>query len=254
MKRIRTNSKIHTLAITLLLLCAVSITSYGQKKVSLEKITTNVNGKGLSMKLDVKVGHEFNNPGLAIWIEDTEGNYIQDLYISESVATGVFDRAKNTSGKWESGNIRRPAALPYWSHKRNIKAADGLFTPDESTAVPDAYSGATPVSNFQLVTKLDKSAENKFRVVLEVNQSWDWNDHWTNGKYPNNSEYKTSSQPSLVYAVTVYMEDEFDTYFLNAIGHGHFAGENGNLYTDLSTLSTAKQILDKIVLQVNQKE
>lgn len=219
-----------------------------------EKIITNMNGKGLSMLFEIQKGEEYNHPSLAIWAEDLEGNYIQTLYVSKAIATGVFDRAKNNKGKWEAGNVRRPAALPYWGHKRNIPAADGLFVPDEKSPVPDAYSGATPQGNFSLQTKLDDKKPQKFRILLEINQPWDWNEYWTNTKFPNNDEYKTSSQPSLVYVVTVDMADFFSEYCLNPIGHGHYAGEDGNLYTDLTTLTTALQILDKVSVSIQPKK
>ncbi|MCK7540183.1 MAG: hypothetical protein MZV63_59435 [Marinilabiliales bacterium] len=45
---------------------------------------------------------------------------------------------------------RAPQTLPYWSHKRGIRASDGLYMPDPENPVADAYSGATPTTSFVL--------------------------------------------------------------------------------------------------------
>ena len=69
-------------------------------------------------------GSAFNHPSFAIWTEDLEGNYIETLYVSQFVATGRFGYGEIEPGKWsgQPGTIRRTATLPYWAHKRNIKA------------------------------------------------------------------------------------------------------------------------------------
>jgi len=52
-----------------------------------------------------------------------------------------------------------------------------------------------------------------FRVLLEVNQPWDWNAYWNNDKYLDEPDYKTSAQPSVVYAVTINLESMQDKVF-----------------------------------------
>jgi polyphosphate kinase len=36
---------------------------------------------------------------------------------------------------------------------------------------------------------------------------------------------------------------------LNPIGHGHYSGKDGKLYTDISTLTTAKNIAEKLTIR-----
>lgn len=38
---------------------------------------------------------------------------------------------------------------------------------------------------------------------------------------------------------------------MKLIGHGHHSGQNGNLYRDMSNITTAKQIAERIILTVN---
>jgi hypothetical protein len=84
--------------------------------------------------------------------------------------------------------------------------------------------------------------------LLEINQSWDWNQYWTNNKYPDNAAYKHSAQPSLIYAVTINSADSI--YYMNPIGHGDPKGESGNLFTNIGTLSSAKEIFESIKIEI----
>ena len=40
---------------------------------------------------------------------------------------------------------------------------------------------------------------------------------------------------------------------MKPIGHGHPTGETGELFTDLSTLTTALQIADSVVVKIKEK-
>lgn len=90
----------------------------------------------------------------------------------------------------------------------------------------------------------------KYKVLLEVNQPWDWNRYWTNNKFPDSRAYSHSAQPSAVYAVTINATDS--EFYLNPIGNGNPAGETGKLYTNLSTLSTALDIFSSIKITINK--
>jgi hypothetical protein len=225
-----------------------------QKNLTSETITISTNPEKINSKLEIDfiAGESHNHPSIAIWIEDLEGNYIETLYVTQYFAKGNFGHGEIEQGKWknEPGNVRRPATLPYWSYKRNIKAADGLYAPSAETAVPDALTGATPKAGFTLKTGSKVASNKSFRVLVEVNQPWDSNDFWTNDKYPNDFNYKTSLQPALVYSVTVSPNDTGKPLYLNPIGHSHPSGSTGELFTDISTITTAREIFSKIAVKV----
>jgi hypothetical protein len=210
---------------------------------------TNINGQGNALSLEFVKGPEHNHPLMAVWIEDMDGNYIQTLYVATSIAKGVFAYGDKSTGRWKAGEIQRPAALPYWAHKRNVMNDKGNYMPRPGFEVPDAYSGATPKANFTLETRTDKPMSGKFRVLMEINQSWDWNRYWTNNKFPDDREYKTSSQPAIVYAaeVTAGVPGE---YPMQPIGRSHHAGADGKLYNDLETLTTALKIVESVKVVV----
>ena len=215
-------------------------------------MTTNVSGQGPELTLSFRKGETHNHPLMAAWVEDTAGNYIQTLYVAQSIAKGVFAHGDASSGKWMPGEIRRPAALPVWSHARGVQEEDGLFIPTPETAIPDAYTGPTPGNDFILHTRLDKPAPEKFYLYFEINQTWDWNEYWTNNKFPDNEEYKTSCQPALVYRTFIELNQPRDIYQLEVIGRSHEAGENGRIYDDLQTMTTALDITEEITVKVGK--
>jgi hypothetical protein len=213
--------------------------------------TSPENGRQ-SLVIEFQKGKSFNYPSFAVWVEDMEGTYIETLYVTNYVAKGEFRYRQANSGKWknEPGEVRRPATVPYWAHKRNIKAPDGLFVPSPETAVPDALTAATPKNSFKLQTATSVEGNNGFRVLLEINQAWDSNSFWSNNRYPDDKNYFTSLQPALVYAVTVEPQEKDKKFYLNPIGHSHPSGASGELFTDLSTLTTAKEIAEKITVSL----
>lgn len=216
-----------------------------------ETIETNVNGKGNSLVFELEIGESHNHPTMAIWIEDMNENYIQTIYVTKSVATGVYGHGEKKESQWshESGPVRRPATIPYYLHKRNIKANDGTYLPTPENPVPDAYTGATPKASFKLNSKANELLAGKYKILFEVNQPWDWNEHWHNSLYPDDFNYKTSCQPALIYATTVDFS-KGGKYFLNPIGHAHYSGANGELYTNLSTITSARHIFKSISVTV----
>jgi hypothetical protein len=207
---------------------------------------------GLALELVVSKGTSHNHPTFAIWIEDMNENYLQTLFVTKSIATGIFGHGPLTSETWDSkpGPQKRPASLPYWLHKRSDFFKVPLL-PDGANPVVDGYTGATPSGDFVLTTGVNVTLPSKFRLLLEINQPWDWNEFWNNSLY-DDLDYKTSCQPSLIYAVTIDMNDPGTLKYLNPIGHGHYAGKDGNLYTDLSTMTTALTIVGKATVKLTK--
>jgi hypothetical protein len=83
---------------------------------------------------------------------------------------------------------------------------------------------------------------------MEINQAWDSNKFWSNNKFPGDRDYFGSLQPALIYAVSIDLNNTEKQYFLNPIGHSHFSGKDGKLYTDISTITSAKEIAEKIMV------
>lgn len=182
-------------------------------------------------------------PQLVVWMETMEGEYIDTLYVTGKTSSSGF-------GRDEQGAIRRPEALPRWSHRRGIREADGYFAPHENKADLDGLSGATPKSDYLI--SLSTPHMGRYRLLVEVNRSYDFNEYYSKNRFPDDPIYSgdgSSGQPSLIYEAIVE-QGEAGQHLLNLIGHGHHSGADGGLYADLTQLSTAKDILSFIVATV----
>jgi len=238
----------------ILLVVFITIGVFGKAQKKKEVFTVENyggNNVGTSITIRFEKGKEHNHPLYAIWLADENGHYIQSLYVSESIGKGVFKHATRANGKWLEGEIQRPAALPYWAYQRNVINEFGTYNPTLKHPVPDVFTGATPSSSFILHSKTVKPLKGKYKILFELNQPWDWNEYWTNDKYPHELDYHTSSQPALVYAVDIDTDDPKNQYTLKPIGHSHHNGSNGDLDTDLTTMTTALNIAKKITVTIN---
>lgn len=215
-----------------------------------EHMSSNPEGKGNSIALTFIRGEGHNHPSMAIWVEDTSGNFLQTLYISQSIAKGVFRHGDSSEGIWKPGEIQRPASLPRWAHQRGIQNEYGTYMPTPALQVPDAYTGPTPGISFILNTRLDQPAEGPIKIFLEINQTWDWNWYWTNNKFPDDKEYISSCQPAIVYEVLVDPSLTGKEYRMLVIGRSHHSGATGELFTDLETLTSSLHIAKDITVRL----
>jgi hypothetical protein len=242
-----------TTFVALLLLVFKDINAQKSKvSATIDTLNYSLSNDRNSLEIRFTKGENFNHPTFAIWVEDLNGNYIESLFVTQYIATGVFGNADAGNGKWsdEPGESIRPAALPYWAHKRNVLSRDSIYVPTPENPVIDAITGATPTNSFIMTVPITFHSQNKFKVLFEINQSWDWNDYWTNSKYPNDKDYKTSSQPSVIYVAELDWNNPGTITNMKPIGHGHYSGNDGSLTDDLSTLTTALSIAKQIQIKL----
>jgi hypothetical protein len=237
--------------ILLVLLLLLPVLVSAKKKTEVfSQHAYGVTAQGTSLTIKFQKGKEHNHPLYAIWLADERGKYLETLYVSETIGKGVFPRANRATGHWLAGEIQRPAALPFWAHQRNAINEFGTYNPTPRHPVVDGLTGATPPASFVMKVKTSKPLQGKYQVMLELNQSWDWNEYWYNDRFPTDKEYKTSSQPALVYSVLINVPSNGAVYEMKPVGHSHYSGADGNLNTDLSTLTTALKIARSITVEV----
>jgi len=224
--------------------------SKARKQDSIVLITSNVNGAGKSIEIEMIKGKAHNHPTFVIWLEDTSGKYLQTLFVTQALGKGIYQHGEKSGGSWKPGEVRRPSALPYWAHKWGVKDEYGAYVPTPKNKVADAYSGATPAGSFRLNTRPDNALKGKAKIFMEINQPWDWNEYWTNALYPNDTDYQASCQPAVVYSALVDMENPGTKIEMKPVGHSHYSGNTGDLYPDLSSLTTALNIAAQITVVV----
>lgn len=214
---------------------------------------------GRILELTVKNGPHFWYPQIAIWVEDEEGNYLQTLMVTYSTAKGVFygnrtkDNFKDYDGakSEESNRYRRVDALPHWSHKRDKQYSDGKYSPTPEEPLVDAVSGATPSGSF--VLDADVVSNDTLLVKMELNVAFDDNEYFSEFSFPEDNDFHGGTgllgQPSVIYEAKIFGGS--GPVFLELVGHGHHSGADGNIYKDLSGLTTALEIIDWAVLDVS---
>lgn len=186
-----------------------------------------------------------STPQIVVWVETLDGKYIDTLYI-----TGKTSNSSYRSKDPEIDVVRRPEALPYWSHKRGIIAQDGLYTPDTQNSDLDGISAATPKADYQVSLSAPKMG--RYKLMIEVNRSYDFNEYYSKTRFPDDEIYSgsgSSGQPSLVYE-SIIDSQKAGSHLFNLIGHGHHSGRDGKLYGDTSNITSAKQLLDFIVASI----
>lgn len=234
-------------------LSACKSTKKEQPQPVYDEFSTNQNAEGDILEIQLTAGPAYNHPIMAIWLEDTNRNFIQTLYVSESIAKGVFEHGKAEQGHWMPGEIQRPSALPVWSHQHvREKNEYGHFLPTPKDPVVDALTGATPQRSFILKTRTNTSILAPVRLILEINQAFDFNEHWTNAKFTGDKEYEKSGQPAIIYSALIEPDKQSEQYNLKPLGHAHFSGAHGEINQDISTLTSAKKIISSATVTLKR--
>ena len=213
-------------------------------------------GEPLQLRLTAVAGEHFTSepidldffgitfrtiPQFAIWLEDEQGNYLTTLYLTAKAADSSYQSLPFTGAP---DVVRRPEALPVWSHKRGKQTEDGLYMPSPQNPVEDAITSATPVGHYQ-VNSLVKAAEGDVILKMEINRSFDFNEFWHREKFPEDPIYSgtgSSGQPSLVYQAKL-STSTCGPRLLEIVGRGHHSGQTGEIYGDLEGFTTALQLV-----------
>lgn len=210
----------------------------GDLKIFIEKGDNYLHDFPLFMGIKTK-----NAPQIAIWMEDTEGNYLSTIYVTHKIATRSW---------FFSGGNRRKEALPHWCYKRNIKAEDGLYLPTKATPFTDGITGATPKENFDMKITPQNDLK-QFVIKIEVNHSTDFNDFYPKSAQAGEANYSGgkmgSGQPAVVYAADIDLTSGKKEFKAELMGHSSPDGSNGEIIQDNSTLTTALNIIKGISIK-----
>jgi hypothetical protein len=226
------------------------IAMYFMKTENDTVINLNKDVEGKSISINILKGQQYLHkfkvnsliyiktpPQIVLWVEDTSGKYIKTLYATEKIVEQKWGASK-------LGEIERKEALPYWSHKKG------------NDTNLDMVSSATPKGNSFIHTTFD-SANDEYVILAEVNMSTDFNEFYPKGAKLGESNYSGgnngSGQPALIYSVIVNNKDpETKQYELKLVGHSSADGSNGELYSDIEGITTAKDIIDKIEVTLGE--
>jgi hypothetical protein len=184
--------------------------------------------------LEIKI-----TPQMAVWAEDTKGNYIDTLYV-----TKAFAKQKWMFVKYDPDKPLRTSCLPYWMNQR-LKA--GLAVPTKNNPLPDSITGATPRGSYLLNTKVNKDLKEAV-ILIELNKSFDVNDAY-HGSEKGFTPGTVNGQPSVIYSARIDLTGT-NSYQMKLLGRGGETGSDGKLYPDTNGLTTALEQAAGITVQV----
>jgi len=177
-------------------------------------------------------------PQMAAWIEDENGQYVATITVTNRSAR------QNWRSAPEEG---RPEALPVWSHRQqnNEKHDDLALQPSAKRegSPLDAVSAATQKGTVEARIGTDVLINGKiYNVYLEINHSFDYNDHWIK----DNSG--VNGQPSLVYHAQ-FIAGQPGRISLVPAGHGSVDGSDGNITSGLENFTSALSIVKSAYIE-----
>ncbi len=222
----------------------------GQK----EKSSAEIKEGGFTLKLTPGEEwiHSFSAlikvpPQYALWIEDSQGHYLETIYVTKKAATEGW--------AFNKGN-RRDEALPRWSHQRNITDSEGHLLPSKKEPLPDSISGATPRKASSISVGFPDN-EGSYIICLEINHSTDFNERWPRDAEPGTPGWtggsEGSGQPSLLYTAEVHPEQTAPLP-LTLTGYGSPDGSSGEINRGFEDFGTALKILESAVLESTESQ
>ena len=174
---------------------------------------------------------------MAIWLVNEKGLFVDTIYATKKVAKkGLGNRGGDIDDKLGGSRL---SALPVWAHQRGIDYGGGNFYPSKDKPLVDSISSATPKSGkFVWYWQPKKNLKpGKYDYYIEVNKSFDDNEHH------NYSLYR--GQPSVIWQGNILVGDQATESKAKIVGHGHVAGSDGKINPDLSTLTTALELIER---------
>ncbi len=187
-------------------------------------------GEGADVELSLYISFDEaiqEPPTIAVWAESTTESMIETLYVDPRLAYAE-------EPTWGGSRTPRVEILPIWRHRYTL--ISGIDPAGEI----DALTQATPTHRFTLDNYLKLGAEKEFVLCLEVNVPDDPNEAYPDAKI---------GQPSLLYTAYIDLNSPQPYSLLELTGHSAGAEVNGAVQYDLDRVTTAKKIVDLLLVK-----
>lgn len=185
-----------------------------EENTSLNAFKLTSEQASLSVEIDWSDMGSSADTDVAIWVETKSGSMIETMFLTSGLK--YTEKIKRREGEPMRGDI-----LPVW---RNRYTAICGVDPDGKL---DALSGPTKNHKFDLSNNL--SSGEAFTVFVEINA-------------------KNDDQSSVIYAALIDPESPNAYTLLSILGTGKDAKYSGAINYNLDDLTTAKQLVDKILI------
>lgn len=212
----------------LYIMCISSTALFAEQKLRVQIIP----GQHWLSSMKIFIFKKYNPPQIAAWIEDTQGEFVKNLYVTKCTAKETWISAPKEG---------RPEALPVWSHKqKSFLSSSDILSSASTKDCPD-------LAEVQLVLEKGKA----YSVFLEVNASFDYNETWPKKAKKDSSNYSgVNGQPSLIYKCD-FLAGSKQNLELQPFGVGSIDGSNGKILENLEGLTTALNIIESAIVLVD---
>ncbi len=247
----KTNIIINLLLVTFLLVFSTQQLKAQNEIPPVEKIESNPGGQGLLMTLKLEKGSAYNHPLIVVWLETEDGEYVETLFVTETIGKEMYKQANISSEKGKEESADLLAALPYWIHQCENNNSNGLLVSNQNNLSAEDIVRPTPCGSFDLSFHLSNCPAGNCRILIELNQIY-YKDKYQYGHHSGEPEPLTSAQPSIIYEAVVDPHILPDSISMKPIGLGDKTGKTRILQTNPKTTTPSKQIASKITLVVGQ--
>lgn len=121
------------------------------EKLSYEEVKTHQDSKGTALRILVEMNKETELPIVAIWVEDADHKFVENLYVPAKEAKMPESEEEASEGHFDILDFK-PASLPTWQAKASVKSS--------------LSEKETPHENFVVHSKT--MAKGSFYVMMEV--------------------------------------------------------------------------------------
>lgn len=151
-----------------------------QEQLSFNEVTTNKDTKGTELSVLLQKGKETELPVVAIWVEDSAHNFVENLFVPTKIAGIPTNEEEAREGHFDISDFKAET-LATWSGKAKVK------TPN--------FEQETPHDNF--ILKTNTTAKGQFFVLLEV-QSKDKNEIYEAAINSSDEVFKLKSKDGIL--------------------------------------------------------
>jgi len=207
-----------------------------------------------SLLIEIEWGSEFaqkwtgakqpmdvSRPQIAMWTESKTGTMIETLFLSEQAGY-------SENFEWGGRLQKRVRILPIWRNRFTLSS--GVNPEGEEAAF---VSGATPEHSFSIHNYLKTNSE-PFYLYIEINAPNDHNDYFNADQSRHKAGFTAPGigQPSVLYGAYIEPTKDKQYLLLDLIGHGGSSTSEGSIHYDLEQLTSAKQLIEKILVRVKR--
>lgn len=121
------------------------------EQLTFNEVITNKDSKGTPLSIMIQKNKEAELPVVAVWVEDSVRNFVENLFVPAKTATMPADEEEAREGHFDIADFKAES-LSTWSRKTKIK------TPN--------FEQETPYDNFIVQTKT--VAKGQIFILIEV--------------------------------------------------------------------------------------